>query len=152
MLAKQVSRDREIFCTTEMSLTEVFKRMTESDCDCMPVVESPAHMNIIGTITEHDICMKIINDGLHPQRVSAGRILNGNFTSVSAEATTEECAELLKLSGAARLFVVDENGAFMGILTEKELIPERRAVKLETVITDLPHPAAALPQKVHLVF
>ncbi len=149
MLAKQVSRDKEIYCTAEIPLTEVFNKMTEIGCVCMPVVESTTHKNIIGTITEHDICEKIINGGLNPKRVSAGRVMNGNFTTVNSETTVEECAALLKIIDAERLFVVDENNAFMGILTEKDLTPEKNIVNLETVITDYTI-APALPQQIQL--
>jgi predicted transcriptional regulator len=149
MLAKQVSRDKEIYCTAEMPLTEVFNKMTELGCVCMPVVESPAHRNIIGTITEHDICQKIINGGLNPQRASAGRVMNGHFTTVGSDATVEECAELLRLAGAVRLFMVDENGAFMGVLTEKDLVSARAKVNRENVVKDFQVPSP-LPQKVQL--
>lgn len=149
MLAKHISRDKEVFCSAEMPLVEVFNKMTEIGCDCMPVVESLAHRNIIGTITEHDICQKILNGGLNPQRISAGRVLNFNFTTVNSEATIEECVGVMNVTGAERLFVVDENGAFMGILTEKELTPEKPVVSVETVIKDY-SVAPALPQKVQL--
>src|SRR3954454_1508356 len=130
MLAKQVSKDKEIFCTAEMPLAEVFNKMTELKCTCMPVLESPTHRNIIGTITEHDICRKLILDGLNPQRTSAGRVMNGNFSTVGGEKSLEECVVLLKLTNAERLFVVDDNGAFMGVLTEKDLMTEKPAVNL----------------------
>jgi len=151
MQAKQVSKDKEIFCTTEMPLAEVFHKMTELKCVCMPVVESPVHKNIIGTITEHDICRKLIEGGLNPQRISAGRVLNGDFTTVSGEASVEECAALLETNKTQRLFVVDENGAFIGILTENDLNLEKTAVNFETVITDLTG-ANALPTKTRIFF
>jgi len=149
MFAKQVSRDTEIYCTAEMPLTEVFNKMTELGCVCMPVVESPAHRNIIGTITEHDICRKIINGGLNPQRTTAGRVMNGRFTTVGCDASLDECARLLQLADAERLFVVDENGAFMGVLTEKDLAAAKPPVNREPVIKDFPVPTA-LPQKIQM--
>lgn len=152
MLAKQVSRDKEIYCTSEMPLTEVFKKMTELGCKCMPVVESPNHRNIIGTITEHDICEKIINGGLNPHRSSAGRFLNGNFTTVDGNATIDECARLMNLTGARRLFVVDEYGAFQGVLTEQDLTAETPLVSLETVVTDLTLAPRALPAKIQMIY
>ena len=152
MLAKQVSRDNEIYCTSEMPLTEVFNKMTELGCKCMPVLESPTHKNIIGTITEHDICEKIINGGLNPHRASAGRFLNGNFTTVCAETRLEECADLMKLSGAERIFIVDENGAFMGVLTEKELRVEKPRVNIDKVVTDFTAAPKALPAEIHLAY
>ena len=151
MLAKQVSRHKEIYCTSDTPLTEVFQTMMEQNCRCMPVVESPTHKNIIGTITEHDICLKTITDGLNPQRISAARVMNGNFKTVNCDSTIEECAEILKSSETKQLFVIDEDGAFMGILTEKELKSERPAVNLETVITDLSL-TSALPQKVQMFY
>ena len=98
---------------------------------------------------QHDICQKIINGGLNPQRASAGRVMNGNFTTVGSDVSLEKCLELLKLADAERLFVVDENGAFMGVLTEKDLNPARTAVNLETVIKDYSVPSA-MPQKIQL--
>jgi CBS domain-containing protein len=148
MLAKQISRDKEIYCTAEMPLTEVYKKMTETGCVCMPVIESPVHKNIIGTITEHDICRKIISGGLNPQRVRAGRVMSGNFTIVSGEATVEDCLALIKLTGAERLFVVDENNAFAGVLPAKDLSSEKIPVNLETVLADYPVAPMPLPQQV----
>jgi CBS domain-containing protein len=137
MLAKQVSKDKEIFCTAEMPLAEVFNKMRELNCACMPIVESPIHRNIIGTITEHDICVKIVGGGLNPQRASAGRVMNPDFTTVGGEKTLDECAEIMDRGSAERLFVVDENGAFMGVLTKQDfLIPEKSVVNGETVMTD----------------
>jgi CBS domain-containing protein len=137
MLAKHISKNKEIFCPAEMPLIEVFKKMTELKCPCMPIVESPAHKNIIGTITEHDICVKVLDGGLNPQRISAGRVVNSSFTTVSGEMPLEQCAELLKLNGIEKLFVVDENGAYLGILTESDfLIPENPVVSREPVMSD----------------
>ena len=144
MLAKQISRNKEIYCTIDAPLTEVFQKMMEQDCDCMPVVESPTHRNIIGTITEHDICLKIVGGGLSPQRTGAGRVMNGNFTTVGGDASVDECLALMSLTGAERLFVVDENGAFLGILTGNDLKSGKPLVNLETVVTEL-RSASALP-------
>ena len=96
MLAKQVSRDKEIFCTAEMSLTEVFKKMNELNCVCMPIVESPNHRNIIGTVTEHDICRRLIDGGLNPQRATAGRVMSGDFTTVGGETSLDNCLLLCR--------------------------------------------------------
>jgi CBS domain-containing protein len=137
MLAKEISTDKEIYRTTDTPLSEVFNLMLETKCSCVPIVESMAHKNIIGEVTEHDICLKTITDGLNPQRITAGRVMNGNITTINCEATVEECAELMKLTDSERLFVIDEDGAFCGILTESELKPAKPQVTLGTVYTDI---------------
>jgi len=47
--------------------------------------------------------------------------------------------------------VIDENGAFLGILTEQDLAPEISLVNLETVVTDFSS-GRALPQNVQMVY
>lgn len=149
MLAKQIARGAENFCTTDTPLTEVFQKLMETKCECLPVVESPAHRNIIGTITEHDICLKTITDGLNPKQMRAGRVMNGNFTTVAGEATAEECAELLNLTGAERLFVVDDNHSLIGVLTETDVQPEKGAANSENIFNDLRLTASAPSQLTH---
>lgn len=147
MLAKQVSKEKEVYCTADSSLAELFNKMTELNCRCMPIVESPVHKNIIGAVTEHDICLKIITGGLNPQRTSAGRVMNCEFTTVSGEESLEHCAELLRLTPSGRLFVVDDNGAFIGVLTENEIsIPDSPVAGLDPRLNDYPVPAALSTQ------
>ena len=151
MLAHQVSKNKDIYCTSDTPLPQVFQIMMEKECSCVAIVESLAHKNIIGAVTEHDICLKTIADGLNPQRISAGRVMNGNVTTVSETATAAECFEILKKQNASRLFVIDENGAFRGVLTEAELKPETNTVKLEQIFSDL-KVLPTLSKEVHFAY
>lgn len=148
MFANQVSKNSDIFCTAETPLKEVFLKMIDLETDYMPVVESAVHRNVIGIITERGICLKLINDELNPRRISAGRVMSGDFTKVSGDTTIEECRDLLKLSGVERLFVVDEYGFFEGVLFKEDLVEENSVVNFETVIKDFSG-AAVLPSTVH---
>jgi CBS domain-containing protein len=151
MLAKHISTHKEIYCTPDTPLAKVFQIMMEQKCKCFPIVESMTHKNIIGVVTEHDICLKTITDGLNPQRISAGRVMNCHISTVSGDATLEECAELLKLTDSERLFVVGENGAFMGVLTESELKPAEISVTFDTFMTNL-KVAPVLPQEIQSIY
>ena len=121
MTASQISKYKDIFCTSDTPLPELFQMMVENNCSCVTIVESLVHKNIIGAVTEHDICLKTIADGLNPQRISAGRVMNGNIVTINENANTNECSEILKKQNAARLFVIDDDGAFQGVLTEDDL-------------------------------
>ncbi len=125
MLAKDVSVYQDVYCLSDTPLEQVFEILLEKDCGCVPIVESLAHRNPIGSVSEHDICLKTIRDGLNPKRLTAARVMNGDFTTVSAGASLEECASLMRRTGCRRLFVVDENGAFVGILTEERLADDK---------------------------
>lgn len=150
MLAKHCSKQKEIYCTSETPLPEVFRIMMELKCECMPIVESRRHKDIIGIITEHDICLKTIKYGLNPQKTKAGRVMNGDFISISSNASIAECADLMFFTGAERIFVVNENCGFEGVLTKKDLPLEKIPVNVETIVTELTE-QAAVPQNYHSV-
>ncbi len=137
MLANQISKHRDIYCTPDTPLPELFQLMIGKNCSCVAIVESLAHKNIIGVVTEHDICLKTITAGLNPQRISAGRVMNGNITTICENANIDECVEIMKRENTQRLFVIDDNGAFCGIVTEAELITETITVSLEKIFSDL---------------
>jgi predicted transcriptional regulator len=122
MLAKDASIHRDIYCTSDTPLQTVFQILVDNNCACVPIVESLAHKNPIGSVSERDICLKTIVEGLNPQRVTAARVMNGNFTTVSGEASIDGCVRLLRESDAGRLFVIDEEGAFGGIIFEESLV------------------------------
>lgn len=134
MLAKDVLNFQEVYCTSDTPLASVFEMLLANECECVTVVESLAHKNPIGSVSEHDICLKTIRDGLNPQRLTAGRVMNGNFTTVSAEASLIECAALMKKHDCRKLLVVDEDGAYRGIVTESVLAaePKEKTPRLHT--------------------
>lgn len=150
MLAKQYSKQKEMFCTAETPLTEVYRIMMETNCDCMPIVESLRHRDIIGTITEHDICQKTITFGLNPQQIKAGRVMNGDFISINSKASVAQCLELFLFTGAERIYLVNDICGFEGILTKNDLPTVKPRTKLKTIVRNMSK-STALPQNYRAV-
>ena len=114
MLIKEILPKNPILCTADASLPEVVRLMMENDCPCVPIVESNAHKNPIGVVTEHDICLKSIAAGINPLRITAGRVMNGYFETVSPEKELNECFHLMKEKNLRYLIVADENNVCCG--------------------------------------
>jgi CBS domain-containing protein len=131
LLARDVSIFQDIYCLSDTPLERIFDILLENDCGCVTIVESMAHKNPIGSVSEHDICLKTIRGGLNPQRLTAARVMNGHIITVRGDASLEDCARLMNKTACDRLFVVDDNGAYCGILTDKNLVSaeEREPVK-----------------------
>jgi CBS domain-containing protein len=110
-----------------------------------------AHKNPIGSVSEHDICLKTMNDGLNPQRLTAGRVMNGKIVTVSGDATLEDCARLMQRHQTDRLFVIDENGAYDGILTDKNLVFEDSESNVNNVLNGI-RISTLQGQELHLAY
>lgn len=121
MFAKDIMNKCAVICTEEMSLIDVYQLMLDSECEYVPVVESNAHNNPTGVITEHDICLQIIAKGRSPRSLTAASVMNAEITKTLDTSTVSYCENLLQNNRTKRLFVVDENGAFCGVISSKEI-------------------------------
>lgn len=114
MLIREILPKNPILCTADAPLPEVVRLMMENNCPCVPIVESNVHKNPIGVVTEHDICLKSIAVGINPLRVTAGRVMNGYFETVSPETDLKECFSLMKKKNLRYLIIADENNVCCG--------------------------------------
>lgn len=114
MLIREILPTNPLLCTADTSVPEVVRLMMDNNCHCIPIVESNVHKNPIGVVTEHDICLKSIAQGINPLRITAARVMNGNFESVSPETDLKECFRLMKEKNLQFLIVTDENNVCFG--------------------------------------
>ena len=128
MKVKEIMKTNVPICTLDTSLQEVVHLLLENNGDFITVVESYAHNNPVGVITEHDICLRTIGAGVNPLKASAGKVMNFNVGKVSCDASVDECRQLLNSQNAAFLLVTDDRDACCGIV-KKEDLPARNKVE-----------------------
>lgn len=121
MKVKEILPAEPIICSTETHLQEVARIMTQNNLFCLPVVESLAHKNPIGIITEKSICRRSIAEGLNPLRLTAGRAMSGNFKTVSPETSLEDCDRIMKSCKVRYLLVTDQNNVCYGLITDEDV-------------------------------
>lgn len=122
MKVKEVLSAEPVICSSETYLQEVVQTMNQNNLSCLPVVESMAHKNPIGVITEKSICRRSIAEGLNPLRLTAGRVMNSNFKTVSPETSLEDCYRIIKSCKVRYLVVTDENNVCHGLITEDDVL------------------------------
>ncbi len=76
---------------------------------------------IVGIVTASDMIEKVIAAGANPSEVYVRDIMATPVVTVNSNATIQEAAELMSDYGVAKLPVVDDSGALVGIVTSLEL-------------------------------
>ena len=66
MLVKELFVAQPVVCLIDDYLQKPAQLMAENDLACIPVVESLAHMNLIGVVSEKEICRQAVAAGLDP--------------------------------------------------------------------------------------
>ncbi|MEJ5328132.1 MAG: CBS domain-containing protein [Candidatus Bathyarchaeia archaeon] len=107
----------------ESAVLEVVKAMASCDVDYVIVEQSGQPT---GIITEHDIIVRMLTQGLDPKVVIARAIYTNPLVTIEETATVEEAAKLMK-EWKIKHLPVTRNGKIAGMLTYLDIafnVPE----------------------------
>jgi malate dehydrogenase (oxaloacetate-decarboxylating) len=107
----------------ESSALEVVKAMSDCDVDYVIVVQS---RKPTGIITERDVIVRMLTQGLDPKAVIARAIYTNPLVTIEETATVEEAAKLMK-EWKIKHLPVTRNGKIAGMLTYLDIafnVPE----------------------------
>jgi CBS domain-containing protein len=103
----------------DTSMQEVIATMAKFDLSYM-MVESAGKPT--GIITEHDILVRLVTQGLAPSAVIARMVYTNPIFTIDEEATVEEAVKMMKHWGVKHLPVTDKEGALAGVLTSDDIM------------------------------
>jgi len=107
----------------ESTALEVVKAMSDCDVDYVIVVQS---RKPTGIITERDVIVRMLTQGLDPKVVIARAIYTNPLVTIEETATVEEAAKLMK-EWKIKHLPVTRNGKIAGMLTYLDIafnVPE----------------------------
>jgi signal-transduction protein with cAMP-binding, CBS, and nucleotidyltransferase domain len=97
----------------ESTVDEIVKRMSDCDADYVIVVQS---RKPTGIITQRDVIVRMLTQGLDPNVVIARAIYTNPLVTIEETATVEEAAKLMK-EWKIKHLPVTRDGRIAGMLT-----------------------------------
>ena len=131
-------------CTPDTGLQEVAKMMVDSDCGCIPVVDSESSMMPVGMITDRDITCRVVAEGKNPLDLTAQDAMTTTVVSVTPDTSIEDCCNLMEESQIRRVVVVDETGACCGIIAQADIAANLSDKKTAEVVQEVSKGASAI--------
>lgn len=111
-----------VVVSPETTVSACGKLMERREIGALGVV---ADDRLVGVITDRDIVVRAIAYDRDPHEVSAGELATPNVITISVDADLEEAERRMGLSAVRRLFVVDDDGRPVGILSLDDLVALR---------------------------
>ena len=115
MKVKEMMTGDTVTCDLNASLAEAAAAMWENDCGILPVLKDGEE--IVGVITDRDICMGASMRDRSLSRISVEEIMTGALYSTSPEEDVSRALELMREHKVRRLPVVDDEGQLKGMLS-----------------------------------
>ena len=96
------------------SLREAARRMKRLEIGALPVCEGD---RVQGIITDRDIVMRTVAEGINPEQAKASDIMTRNVVFCYEDQSVEEAAEIMRDKRIGRLLVLNRDRRLRGILT-----------------------------------
>jgi CBS domain-containing protein len=116
---------REVaICREQDSLADAIARMSEADCGCVPVVGGNGSREVLGIVTDRDVCMAAYRTGKPIAELRVRDAMTSPVRTCSADASANEAEYVMRDARVRRLPVVDDGGALVGIVSLADLARE----------------------------
>lgn len=97
---------------------DVAKKMAKESADSIVLVQGDRP---VGIVTERDLVVRILNDGLDPDTLRARDIMSTPLVTIPPEASMSDAAMLMSKHKIRRLVVIDGKGNLVGLVSADDL-------------------------------
>lgn len=105
-------------CTPQDTAERAAQAMRESSCGCTPVVENKENLNLVGVVTERDICHHVAADDRRASEVRVEEIMRPAASACCrADDSLEEAERKLKEHQVTSLPVINKAGCCCGTVS-----------------------------------
>ena len=121
MNIKEIMTKNPVTCLPNTKLNEVAKLMLENSCGEIPVVRSKDTQELVGVITDRDICCRAVATGKNPSSVAASECMSSPVYTIPVDADVAKSCKTFGEKEVRRLPVVDKQNHLVGILSLADL-------------------------------
>lgn len=119
MKVKEIMTSDAKFCDLNASLVDAAKTMWDNDCGVLPVLKDGKE--IVGLITDRDICMGVAMRDCNPSGISVEEVMTGTVYSVTPDDDVHHALETMQEHKVRRLPVIDADGQLKGVLSMNDV-------------------------------
>ncbi len=107
-------------CGQDTNLAAAAKMMWDSDCGALPVLNVQGQ--VLGMITDRDICMATATRNKPPSEITVWETVSGKTYSCKMSDDVHTALDIMKRERVRRLPVVDEDGTLQGIVAINDFV------------------------------
>ena len=111
--------------TVEATSTVAEAALAMKGADVGPVPVLDTNGRLCGILTDRDITVRVVAEGLDPKTTSVGDVSSVELIVLSPDDTVDDAVQLMRERSIRRLPIVDDSGKPVGIVSLGDLAVER---------------------------
>lgn len=128
-------------CTPQTPLREVAQMMKRNDCGEIPIVESEQSRKPVGVVTDRDITLRIVAEGIDITTAHASDAMTSPATTIRQDASLDDVCTLMEQEQIRRVVVVDERGNVSGIVAQADIARAGRDNETAELVREVSEPS-----------
>lgn len=102
----------------------VSQLMRQHHIGALVVVDAQEKTRPVGIVTDRDLVLELMAEGLDPSVFTAGDIMSVNLVNATPEMDEMDAVELMKTHRLRRLVIVNDEGKLAGIVTMEDVLEQ----------------------------
>ncbi len=135
MKVSDVMTPDPICCTPKDTAEKAAKILRDHNIGSVPVVLDHKSRQLIGIITDRDLCVTVVASGLEPKATPIKRFVTSNPVTCQGDDSLDTCVSAMQTYQVRRIPVVDAEGRCIGIVAQADLALRNTTEKtIETLV------------------
>ena len=109
------------------TVVNVAQLMKERDIGPVPIVEDKLSKKLIGVVTDRDLAMKVVADGLDPNTTLARDVMTKDVVTCQEDDEIDSALNAMSKHQLRRILVVDADDALVGIIAQADVATRMNA-------------------------
>jgi CBS domain-containing protein len=110
------------YCVPSDTAQRAATIMREEHAGIVPVVDDAQSLKIVGVVTDRDLCMNVVAEGLDPKAIPVERCMTTKVVSCTSNDSVDRVTELMRENQIRRVPVVDEQHQLVGIVALADIV------------------------------
>lgn len=118
---QEIMTQNPVCCLPEDSIVKAANSMKTQDVGPIPVVENEQNRRLVGIVTDRDIVIKAVAEGLNPETTKVSRVMTPNPLTCFPDDDLDDVIETMEQNQIRRIPVVDHNNRLVGIIAQADI-------------------------------
>ena len=143
MKIKEVMSQNPVCCLASDSAQSVARMMCERNIGSIPVVCDQQSKQLLGMITDRDLCCAVIAGGLDPKTTPIQKFITTKLITCRDGEDIDNCEKVMQEHQVRRVPVVDGQNHVIGIVSQADLALKGKSEHVSKTVAEISKPSRA---------
>ncbi|MEG9432844.1 CBS domain-containing protein [Terriglobus sp. ADX1] len=139
MKVSEVMSNNLTYCMATDTAQHVAEMMKRSDVGSVPIMDVSGSRRLVGTVTDRDLCLKVIGRGL-PASTPIQHLMTRHVITCHVDDSLERCEGLMRKHQLRRIPVVDGDGLCVGMVAQADVALHDNSQHIQMTLREISRP------------